>query len=107
MVRTDGPVSEIDMLFIIRAEDKPGALSRRLEIRPTHLAYLQSKMDVIKVAGAILDDKGDPMGSVLIVDVADKEAAEAFAKADPFATDGVFASFTVTPYRAALGDWIG
>ncbi|WP_027134337.1 YciI family protein [Geminicoccus roseus] len=95
------------MLFIIRAEDKPGALARRLEVRPVHLEYLQSKKDVIKVGGAILDDKGDPMGSVLIVDVADKAAAEAFAKGDPFSTEGVFASFTVTPYRAALGEWLG
>ena len=94
------------MLFIIRAEDKPGALARRMEIRPTHLAYLQSRMDVIKVAGAMLDEKGDPMGSMLVVDVADQAEAEAFAKADPFSIEGVFASFTVTPYRAALGSWM-
>lgn len=95
------------MLFIIRADDKPGALSRRLEIRPAHLDYLQSKKDLIKVAGAVLDENGDPMGSMLVVDVADKAEAEAFAKADPFAIQGVFASFTVTPYRAALGAWLG
>jgi hypothetical protein len=106
MVDADGPASETDMLFIIRAEDKPGALARRMEVRPTHLAYLQSRMEVIKVAGATLDEKGDPMGSVLIVDVADKAEAEAFAKADPFSVEGVFASFTVTPYRAALGAWM-
>jgi uncharacterized protein YciI len=43
---------------------------------------------------------------MLIVDVADKAEAEAFAKADPFSIEGVFANFTVTPYRAALGSWM-
>jgi len=95
------------MLFIIRAEDKPGALARRLEIRPTHLAYLQGKQDMIKVGGAILDDKGDPIGSMLVIEAPDRAAAEAFAKDDPFTKEGVFASFTVTPYRPALGSWIG
>lgn len=94
------------MLFIIRAEDKPGALERRLAVRPVHLAYLESKKDVIKVGGAMLDANGNPCGSVLIVDVADAAEAKAFADADPFTTEGVFANATVTPYRAAVGAWI-
>ena len=94
------------MLFIIRAEDKPGALPRRLEIRPRHLDYLNANKDLIKVAGAVLDDQGDSSGSVLIVDVADKAAAQKFADGDPFAAEGVFGSVTVAAYRTALGAWV-
>ena len=94
------------MLFIIRAEDKPGALAHRMDVRPAHLAYLQANMSVIKVAGALLDEKGDPFGSVLVVDVADLAAARAFADGDPFASQGVFATVQVNAYRAALGGWL-
>ena len=94
------------MLFIIRAEDKPGALSKRMEIRPRHLDYLNANKHLIKVAGAMLDDAGDPMGSVLVVDVSDKAAAQAFADGDPFAADGIFGTVTVSAYRTALGAWV-
>jgi len=94
------------MLFIIRAEDRKGALERRLALRPRHVEYLQGRMDQIKVAGAVLDEAGDPCGSMLVVDVADQAAAEEFAKSDPFSIEGVFASVTVAPYRAAFGSWL-
>lgn len=93
------------MLFIIRAEDQKGALDRRLALRPRHVEYLQSRMDQIKVAGAILDEAGNPCGSMLVVDVADQAAAEEFARSDPFSIEGVFASFTVAAYRPAFGSW--
>ena len=38
--------------------------------------------------GALLDDEGKQIGSMLIIDVADKAEADAFADADPFVEAG-------------------
>ena len=87
------------MLFAILCEDKPAALELRLATRPTHLEYLVSKVEALVQAGPVLDAEGKPCGSVLLVDVADQAAAEAFAAEDPYAKAGLFAKVTVRPFR--------
>lgn len=91
------------MHFILECHDKDGALDVRMANRPTHLAYLESKLDHIVVAGPILDsDGGKPVGSLLILDFPDRAAAEAFAASDPYALAGLFQSVSLRPYRKTL-----
>jgi len=93
------------MHFSIHAKDKPGALPLRQASRPDHLAYLEAAGDSLCLAGPLLDGDGQPQGSLLVVDVADRAAAEAFAAADPYAKAGVFAEVAITAFRPALGSW--
>ncbi len=95
------------MLFVITAFDRPGALDKRLEVRPRHLDYLNSRIAQIKAGGAMLNQNDEPMGSMLIIEAEDQAAAEAFAAADPFAKEGVFERVEVRPWRAVLGAWVG
>jgi uncharacterized protein YciI len=94
------------MLFIVTAIDHPGALAQRLEIRPRHIEYLKGWAKQIKVAGALLDQGDQPMGSLLVIDAEGQAEAEAFAASDPFTLEGVFEQVTVRPFRALLGDWV-
>ena len=87
------------MLFVIVAEDKPASLELRLATRPTHLEYLDGQMEALVQAGPVLDAEGRPCGSVLLVDLPDQAAAEAFAAADPYARAGLFAKVTIRPFR--------
>lgn len=93
------------MNFSIVCKDKPGALPLRQANRPDHLAYLEGAGATLCLAGPLLDAEGQPEGSLLIVDVGDKAAAEAFAAADPYAKAGVFAEVTITAFRPVLGLW--
>jgi uncharacterized protein YciI len=93
------------MLFVITAFDRPGALERRLQVRPAHLAYLKGEAARIKVGGPLLSDDDQPIGSLLVIEVDDRKAAEAFADADPYRTEGVFERVEIRPWRAALGAW--
>lgn len=95
------------MIFVAICHDKPGALPKRLEVRPTHLAYLEANAATVKAAGALLGGDGNPIGSMLLLDCVDQAAAEAFCAGDPFALNGVFASVAVTPWRQAVGAKIG
>jgi uncharacterized protein YciI len=73
------------LLFAIIAEDKPGSRDIRLATRAAHLEYLQSfggqsSGTRIVVAGPLLGPDGESMtGSLLIIEAADRPAAESFA----------------------------
>ena len=42
------------------------------------------------------------VGSLLILDLADQAAADAFAAGDPYARAGLFESVTIHPWRKVL-----
>lgn len=92
------------MLFALTCQDRPGALEARLAARPDHLEYLAGRAASVLLGGPVLDAAGDPCGSVLVIDVPDQAAAEAFAAADPYALRGVFGSVTVRPFRMVFRD---
>lgn len=86
-------------VFAIHCIDKPLQQDLRAATRPEHLAYLESRVDQIVVAGPLLDDEGGPIGSVVIMAFPDRRAAVAFAAEDPYARAGLFASVAVTAWR--------
>ena len=96
------------MLFAVIRHDKPESLALRLSERPKHLVYLETVLDKIMYGGALLDDAGKQVGSMLIIDVADKAEAEAFAVADPFVDAGLFASTSIRQFRRVFenGAWL-
>lgn len=90
------------MLFAILCTDKPGRQDLRAATRPKHLAYLQSQGAKLVEAGPILDMADKSCGSLLIVDVADRAAAEALAAGDPYAQAGLFEATVIRPYRGVF-----
>ena len=92
------------MLFAITCTDKPGALPLRLETRPAHLEYLAAHKDHFVLVGPVLDNEGKPCGSLLVVDVADRAAAENFAAGDPYAKAGLFESVAIRGFRTVFKD---
>ncbi|MEM1313085.1 MAG: YciI family protein, partial [Pseudomonadota bacterium] len=88
--------------------DKPGALPIRLENRDAHLAYL-AKSPVV-FAGPFLDDAAEtadgppPMtGSLVVLDLPDRAAAEAWAADDPYAKAGLFSGVEIRAWKRAIG----
>jgi len=94
------------MFFTIICADKPGALETRLSTREAHLAYLTGCGAQLVHAGPMLDGAGKPCGSLLVVDVADRAAAEAFAAADPYAVAGLFESVVIREHRVVFRDGV-
>lgn len=74
----------------------------RKKTRAAHLAYLEGALSQVVVAGPLLDDKGEPIGSMLLMEFPDYRAAVAFAADDPYARAGLFASVAITPWRQVL-----
>ena len=92
------------MLFAITCTDKPDSLPLRMATRPNHLAYLETYISKVVMAGPLLDGDGRPAGSLLIVDVADRPEAEGFAAGDPYAKAGLFESAIIRPFRVVARD---
>ena len=88
--------------FAIHCIDKPDSGGLRAATRPDHLAYLERAADRVLVAGPLLGIDGAPIGSLLIMDFADRKAAIQFAADDPYALAGLFASVAVTAWRQVL-----
>ena len=92
------------MLFALLCRDKPGASDLRLSLRAQHLAYIEAHRGQVKLAGPFLSEDGQMMvGSLLIIEAADRRAAEIFAAADPYRTGGLFASVEIIPWRWTIG----
>ena len=89
-------------LFVLHCVDKPNALEVRMGAREAHLAYVGGKRDVLKLGGPMLDEAGSMAGSLMIVDVPDKAAAEAFSAADPYTRAGLWSRVDIT-FKATLG----
>ena len=90
------------MLFVITCLDKPDSLAIRQAARPAHLDYAGA--NGIVFGGPLLDEAGQPIGSMLVIEAADNAAAKAFAAADPYAQAGLFASTAIHPWRFVFKD---
>jgi uncharacterized protein YciI len=91
------------MHYIVFAVDKPGHQDLRLANRPDHLEYLKANKDIIVTAGPTQSDDGESMtGSLLVLDVADRRAAETFAENDPYAKAGLFESVQVKRWKRVI-----
>lgn len=97
---TGTPASE--QLYVIVCIDRPGAGSVRLETRSAHLKFVRGATRV-RLGGPFLDQSGEMIGSMLIVEAESMSDAEAFAEADPYKKAGLFASVDIRPWKQTVG----
>jgi hypothetical protein len=90
------------MLFVIHCVDKEGRLQVRMDNRPAHIEYLKSYGDQLHAAGPTLAEDGSMNGSVVILDLEDRAAAEAFAAGDPYKQAGLFETVTISAWKKVL-----
>lgn len=90
--------------FIISAFDREACLGLRLEVRPDHAAYVRANTpETVKLAGPYLNQRGEMIGSMLIISAASQEDAERFIAHDPYFKAGLFAQVRVHPWKPLIG----
>jgi uncharacterized protein len=90
------------MRFALICLDRPNALQTRVENRPAHLEHLQTS-GVVEQAGPFIDAAGQMCGSLIVLGVATRAEAEAWAAADPYAKAGLFASVMIQEWKRVIG----
>jgi uncharacterized protein YciI len=89
--------------FALTCLDKPGSLALRMANRDAHFAYGRST-GVIRLGGPFLNDAGEMIGSLIIIEAADLAAAWAWHAADPYKLAGLFERVEIRPWRATFGE---
>lgn len=91
--------------YVIIANDgtDEGALERRMQVRPFHLAGAKKlkEQNNYVTGGAILDEEGHMRGSVMIVQFETKEEFDHWFENEPYIKDAVWKSIEVKPFRMA------
>lgn len=78
------------MLFVIYEQDASGSALREAHLR-AHRDYLEQHGDIIAfAAGLVGENDASRVASCLIVDLADRSAAERFASEDSYHRVGVY-----------------
>ena len=83
-------------LYALVARDRPG-LENRKRTRPAHLDHL-AKIDAagrLRFAGPLLNDDRDMVGSLIILEAENIEAAKATYAQDPYVVNDVFEHYDV------------
>lgn len=93
------------MQFIVTAYDGTDdkALERRLKAREEHLVSVETRYkDGQHLYGAaLLDDEGDMIGSMMIVDYPSREELDNWLKVEPYVVGNVWEKIEVQPCRVA------
>lgn len=90
------------MRIALMAKDKPGSLEIRKANRDAHVAYLKST-DAVEMAGPFLDANGEMCGSLIILELPDMAAAEAWAANDPYKAADLFSSVELSAWNKVIG----
>jgi uncharacterized protein len=96
------------MQFLLLAYDgtDDGALQRRMKVREEHFSRitLRKKAGEFLLGGAILDDSGKMIGSMIVYDFPDMQSMEESLKDEPYLTGGVWEKIEIKPFRLAKID---
>jgi len=90
-------------LFVLICIDKPNNLELRLKTRPAHQAHIAANDSIVRLGGPFLNEAGEMIGSMLILETPTIKEAQAFADADPYQLEGVFESSTVRAFTIVKG----
>jgi uncharacterized protein len=95
------------MLFVIHALDRPGGLNVRLSHYDAHKAFLADPsphgVRVVMSGPLTTDDGARMIGSLFLVEAADRAAVERFNRADPFHEAGIWERVTITGFQHRQG----
>jgi uncharacterized protein YciI len=93
------------MQFILLAYDGEDleAPVRRLGVRQEHLDKIadQKSKGEFLFGGAILDDNGKMIGSMVLYEFPDRKSLDESLKTEPYITKGVWKRIEIKPFRLA------
>lgn len=93
------------MQFLLVAYDgeDPEALERRMSVREEHLEKiaLLKKTGEFICGGAILDDVGKMIGSMILYEFPDRTSLDEKLKSEVYVTNGVWKKIEIRPFRLA------
>jgi uncharacterized protein len=95
------------MLFVVHALDKKDILPTRAKHYRAHRVHLdraeEHNVDVVTAGTLVADDGETPVGSIFVIDAADRAAVDAFTRSDPYHQNGVWERVHIHRYNKKRG----
>ena len=96
------------MRFVIHAFDKKNALPIREANRDEHVNYVKNQDVDLLLAGPLMNESFDePIGTLLIIEAANREIAEQFMKNDPYYSAELFETVSITKINITVNNFAG
>ena len=89
------------MLVALIAHDKANHLDVRTQNRAAHLEYIKGSGKVAQ-AGPFLDEDGEMIGSLIVLEVDSFPNAQTWAQNDPYAKAGLFESVRLIRWNKVI-----
>jgi uncharacterized protein YciI len=82
------------------------AKARRTAVRRAHFAGIKPMVErgELRAAGAILDEAGEMIGSVVLAEFPNRADLDAWLAREPYVTEGVWKNIEIKPFRLAVLD---
>ena len=95
------------MHFVVHAIDKSGILPIRAKHYRDHRIHLDGAeehgVDVVTAGTLVADDGETPVGSIFVIDAANRAAVDAFTRSDPYHVNGVWEHVDIHGYNKKRG----
>jgi len=95
------------MLFVVHALDREKILPTRAKHYRAHRIHLdraeEHHVGVITAGTLVADDGETPVGSIFVIDAADRAAVDAFTRSDPYHVNGVWERVEIHGYNKKRG----
>lgn len=72
--------------------------------RPAHLEWVKGLGDAVRMAGPLMSDEGQMIGSLCLIEAENLAAAKALGTDDPYAKAGVFGHTHVHEVKWLIGE---
>ncbi|MEP7240480.1 MAG: YciI family protein [Devosia sp.] len=91
--------------FSVYALDRPGMDERRGELRAAHRQRLRRHDHpvTVRIGGPLLGDDGGMIGSLFVIEAADRAEVERYMAGDHYVLAGVFGSVEIRKFAWGLG----
>jgi len=94
--------------WVAICRDGPAGAAVRAAHTAAHLAYIETILEQINVAGPLFDEAGlNTVGSLFCYRTKSHAQARALVEGDPYFKGGAFASVELFPHLPAAGQYIG
>lgn len=94
--------------YVVLCRDGPNGEALRAAHNADHLAYIETVMGDLNVAGPLFDDTGKRViGSMYCLHTQSLVRAREIVENDPYFRGGVFASVDYIPHMPAAGKFVG
>ncbi len=92
------------MLFVIHALDNDGMLDTRTQTFDAHKEYVAGADVQVVMSGPLVTDDGETViGSLFLIEAADRAALDAFHHGDPFFKAGIWKEIHIQAFHRRVG----